>query len=43
MLKDSNESWDPEEADGPADLDDYGAWKLLRDRSFADRPSQRSW
>ncbi|MEW1848294.1 hypothetical protein AB0392_60925 [Nonomuraea angiospora] len=37
-LKDPNEPWDPDEPDGPADLDGYGAWKLLRDRTFADLP-----
>ncbi|MEU9832462.1 hypothetical protein AB0D67_13105, partial [Streptosporangium sp. NPDC048047] len=31
-------TWDPEEPDGPADLDDYGPWELLRNRSFAERP-----
>jgi hypothetical protein len=37
-LEDPHEPWDPEEPDGPADLYDYGAQELLRDRSFADRP-----
>ncbi|MFG1685406.1 hypothetical protein ACGFNP_34960 [Nonomuraea sp. NPDC049269] len=37
-LKDPNEPWDSEEPDGPADLDDFGAWELLGDCSFADYP-----
>ncbi|MEU7314358.1 hypothetical protein [Streptomyces sp. NPDC007083] len=37
-LEDPDEPWDPEELDGPADLDDDGVWKLLSGRSFAERP-----
>jgi hypothetical protein len=37
-LKDPSESWEPQEPDGPAYLYDYDTRKLLRDRSFADRP-----
>ncbi|MGW1363072.1 hypothetical protein ACWCQP_37390 [Streptomyces chartreusis] len=29
-----DEPWDPEEPDGPADLDDSRVWKLLRDREL---------
>ncbi|MEW1846177.1 hypothetical protein AB0392_50185 [Nonomuraea angiospora] len=37
-LEHPNEPWDPEAPDGPADLDDYGVWDLLNDRSFAELP-----
>ncbi|MCX5444038.1 hypothetical protein [Streptomyces nigrescens] len=37
-LENPDEPWDPEEPDGPADLDDYTVWKLLRTCSFAELP-----
>ncbi|MEV6151323.1 hypothetical protein AB0L53_13365 [Nonomuraea sp. NPDC052129] len=37
-LKHPNEPRELEGPDGPADLDDYGVWDLLRDHSFAKLP-----
>ncbi|WP_171170097.1 hypothetical protein [Streptomyces sp. I05A-00742] len=37
-LEDPDEPWNPEEPDGPADLDGFGAWELLRDRPFSELP-----
>ncbi|MEU8831806.1 hypothetical protein [Streptomyces sp900116325] len=37
-LKDPTEPWDPEEPDGPADLDDDDVWDLFEDHSIAELP-----
>ncbi|MFG2891349.1 hypothetical protein [Streptomyces sp. NPDC048248] len=37
-LKDPNAPWDPQEPDGPADLDDYEVWDLFGDHSIAELP-----
>lgn len=37
-LKGPNEPWDPEQPDGPADLDDYDVWDLFGDHSIAELP-----
>jgi len=37
-LADPGTPWDPAEADGPADLDELGVWRILRDRSFSGLP-----
>lgn len=33
-----NEPWDPQQPDGPADIDDFDIWDVLYDKDFPDLP-----